>query len=131
MKSSEPVKLRSSVIANGGSGANQISGWVSSDRVGTGLVGAGCGNVGCGVIDGNGWGTNVTFGVSAGRLQEEVSRKMSKRKARVFNLRLSVDLESLNHCTRKHLVHLREFYTKEFFKKSGVALKFYNDQSFL
>jgi len=88
MKSSEPVKFRPSVIASGGSGANQASGLASSDGVGAGLAGVGCGTR-CGVFDGAGGAADVLFGVLTGALQEEVSRIKSKRKGRLFKIYLS------------------------------------------
>ena len=61
MKSSDPVKLRPSLMDSGGSGANQINGMASSDNGGIVSVGVDCGNDDGGGLDGNGSGTDVYY----------------------------------------------------------------------
>ena len=96
IKSSEPVKSLPAVIANGGSGANQASGVTSSDKGGTVLVGVGCGNGGGGVLVDNDSGTDVTLGVLAGALQEEVTSMMMRKIGWIFiNAPFSINASTL------------------------------------
>ena len=91
IKSSEPVKSRPAVIASGGSGANHTSGVTSRDRGGTVLagVGSGDGDDGGGVVVDNNCGTDVTLGVLAGRLQEDIAKMITRKSGWIFMVRLS------------------------------------------
>jgi hypothetical protein len=78
MKSSDPVYLRPSTIARGGSGANQINGVASSDKDAVVLV-----LTGGEVRVGTGTGADVEVDVTSGKLHE-VRRIKSMGRARKY-----------------------------------------------